>query len=63
MRSKSYIEGLLESISNVSEYTRNDVATNRPYANQQYLAEKLDYINRCAIAALERLQLEDDERA
>lgn len=61
MKSKSYIQGLLDTVEGTTSSLIQDVGNNRPYVNQQYLIDRLEYIKQTTIMALERLQLEHDE--
>jgi ribosome biogenesis GTPase A len=60
MKSKSYVQDNLERVVNAAEMLQNDVDNNRPYTTQQYVMERLEFIKKSVILALERIQLEDE---
>lgn len=62
MRSKSYIENTVEKAKEMSDALQRDIENNRPYVDKQYLHDRLEFIKQNLILALDRLQLEDENR-
>lgn len=60
MKGKQYVQDVLEKAQNVTENLQNDVDNNRPYATQEYLIDKLEFVKKSIILALDRIQLEDE---
>jgi len=61
MKSKQYVEHHLEVASNSIDSLINDIENNRPYVNNEYLQERLEYLKKLVILTLDRVTLEYDE--
>lgn len=61
MKSKSYIEVQMQNAQAMTESLINDLDNNRPYTDKDYLTSRLEYIKKCLVACLDRVQLEYED--
>jgi len=60
MKSKQYVEQHIEVASSSLQALISDVDGNRPYANREYVLDRLEYIKKMITLVQDRLVLEDE---
>lgn len=60
MKSKSYVETHLDTLSNSITALSNDVDNDRYYVNKEYILTRLEYLKKLTTLVQDRVILEDE---